>query len=830
MPELVSVERALERHRELVIEAVAQPELQGLIWEATLACNLTCVHCGNPVEGKTGEKGYDRALELRTDEVKRIFSQIASDYDARRIPVGITGGEPTLRRDLPEIISHIKQTGFGSVSLTTNCLLTGRDPGLIDRLVAAGVSLFTISLDGLKEGHDRQRMLAGSFDEVVRTIRYIRERHPSVGVTVNTVATPLNWHDVPGVYKLVSELKIPTWNLGPVSPVGRAVDPRTLLTNEQLRDLLEWIAEKNMPANVAKTGMRISWLCDGWVGSQFEGRVRDSMFFCGAGTRIASILYDGKAATCLEVNRKIGVQGDLRTERFKDVWEGRYTWFRKDREKFRQGPCATCSQWDWCQGSSLHLRNEDGSLIECIYYRQSQAKPRSDGLPSVIETVELVPLTMVERGEGWVVGNNETGTFAEMPPLAVAILRTLERDGSVESARVAVKEGFGKDVDVGAFVRSIAAGGFVAKINGEPLPAHLVPKKRKTLFDGVEPGSVRWMRSPLLWVAALIPFALSLGIMAADPSYVPTYRDFFWTDWYTLVGISTFLVMLVMVMKHELSHVLMARAHGSRASLSLGTRVMYLAVQTDATDLWLLPTWDRIKVYLAGMASDAFVLGSCVLLEMLGRQGYVPALAEPVTLGLLKLTALLAAMMILFQFFFQVRTDVYYMVAHGLDCRNLYGDARTYIRRKLGRHVKRWARTPEPRITPREFKWVKMYAVLHFVGVGVMLAYFATVVIPTLVVAYGWALGVFAAAASGEPQTTRDLLDAAMFIGLHAAYFGLLFYLQWRNRRATSTGVVEQHSGDELTRRLLAHPAPEGMWRSTGGKIAQLDPARGRAR
>jgi len=187
--------------------------------------------------------------QLHGYEIKRILSETAEDFDARGISLGITGGEPTLRADLCEVVAHARALGF-SVSLTTNCMLTGKDLALADRLVEAGVQLFTISLDGLQEGHDAQRGVQGSFDLVVRTIRHLREKHPQVGVTVNTIATPYNWREVPGVYRLVAELGVPLWNLGPVSPVGRAADPLTHLSDEQLRDLAEWIQEKNKPANV----------------------------------------------------------------------------------------------------------------------------------------------------------------------------------------------------------------------------------------------------------------------------------------------------------------------------------------------------------------------------------------------------------------------------------------------------------------------------------------------------------------------------------------------------------------------------------------------------
>lgn len=829
LPELLTVQDALARHRDLVVEARRQPRLEGLIWEATLACNLACGHCGNPVEGKEGDGSWQHGRELKTDEVKRIFREVSEDFPPGTLSIGITGGEATLRPDLCEIVAYMRELGF-RVSLTTNGFLTGKDPELLDRLVDAGVVLFTISVDGLREGHDRQRGIPGSFDLVVKTLERLRDEHPEVEVVVNTCVTPYNWHDLPGLYGLMQELKIKKWHVGPVSPVGRAVAPLTHLTNEQIRDLLEWMAEKNKPANVEASGIQLTWFCDGWVGSSFEGRVREQgMFFCGAGTRIASVLYDGKAATCLEVRRDIGVQGDLRRERLKDVWERRYEWFREDREKFRKGPCETCAEWDWCQGSSLHLREKDGTLVECIFHRQSQAKPRENGLPSVIETVELAPLTIVEREGVWVVGNDDTGTFAEMPAIGVAIVRALQEEPHVEKARERVRAQHQRDVDVAAFVRSIAAGGFVAKVNGAPLEDAALPPRRRKLFEGVKPESLRWMRSPAFFWACVLPFGAALGAMLADPWYVPGWEDFLVSEIYTLVGLSVFLFFTLLVLKHELGHVLMARALGSRASLGLSTRLAYLVVQTDASNLWVLSKKDRMKVYAAGMATDLFVVGVGTLLLALGREGAVPALAQPTFVAFTKLAVVASVAMILFQFFFQVRTDIYYIVAHGIDCRNLYGDARQWLRHHFGRVVPRWRTVPQPDVSARERPWVRAYALLHFVGVGVFFGYFFGFVVPMLLHVYGNAIGhLWDALRYPGAVPLVTVIDSTAFFFVHIAYFGLVGWLAWRERKRDATGLALRATDDAATRRLLSHPAPQGMLTTVGGKLAQLDPQRAR--
>ncbi len=105
-------------------DAIAHPQLRFIIWMATRRCNLHCYYCVLPQE-ETCQK------ELETDEVKRIFSQIATDFDASKITVGITGGEPTLRPDLVEIVKYLVSLGFRKVAVDSNGVNYGKNLSLI---------------------------------------------------------------------------------------------------------------------------------------------------------------------------------------------------------------------------------------------------------------------------------------------------------------------------------------------------------------------------------------------------------------------------------------------------------------------------------------------------------------------------------------------------------------------------------------------------------------------------------------------------------------------------------------------------------------------------
>ncbi len=112
-------------------------------------CNLRCAYC-MPVEGLPW---IPKAEILRYEEIVEIVRQM-SDLGLRR--VRLTGGEPLVRRDLPELVRGLRALDvLEDISLSTNAILL---PAMADELRAAGVDRLNISLDTLRR--DRFTRLA----------------------------------------------------------------------------------------------------------------------------------------------------------------------------------------------------------------------------------------------------------------------------------------------------------------------------------------------------------------------------------------------------------------------------------------------------------------------------------------------------------------------------------------------------------------------------------------------------------------------------------------------------------------------------------------------
>jgi tetraether lipid synthase len=108
--------------------------------EVTWRCNLSCPVCFM----FDGGVPADPSLE----EIRGMYETIRK-FDGPGLPIQITGGEPTVRSDLPEIVALGRNLGFTAVELNTNGLVIGRDIDYLRRLKDAGVTNIYLQFDGM---------------------------------------------------------------------------------------------------------------------------------------------------------------------------------------------------------------------------------------------------------------------------------------------------------------------------------------------------------------------------------------------------------------------------------------------------------------------------------------------------------------------------------------------------------------------------------------------------------------------------------------------------------------------------------------------------------
>jgi MoaA/NifB/PqqE/SkfB family radical SAM enzyme len=199
-----------------------------VIWNLVRRCNLTCKHCYSISADR------DFPGELTTEEVYRVMD----DLKAFGVPALIlSGGEPLLRPDIFEISHRAKALGF-YLGLSTNGTLI--DESMIARIAAVGYDYVGISIDGLRDTHDRFRRKPGAFDASLKAIRLCRDAGIKVGLRFTL--TQDNAHELPALLRLMDEEGIEKFYLSHLNYAGRGNINRkadvVLKTTREAMDLL----------------------------------------------------------------------------------------------------------------------------------------------------------------------------------------------------------------------------------------------------------------------------------------------------------------------------------------------------------------------------------------------------------------------------------------------------------------------------------------------------------------------------------------------------------------------------------------------------------------
>lgn len=341
--------RELARYRDE--ELRVRPRLRHLFLEVTCNCNEYCRHCGSNI----GDVCIDDPLSL--EEFKRVVREVREDFAGHLPMLCITGGEPLLYPDLYELMEYASDMGF-SWGMTTNGTLI--DGAAAHALAASGMKTVSVSLDGLREDHEWFRQVPGCYDAAVEGIRALLGECGPDGsnafkhIQLTTVVNARNYPTLQAMYDEFSKLGVRSWRVINIEPIGRAKDqPELLLSPEQYRGLFDFIREKRHAGP-----MDVCYGCSHFLGGELEGATRDWFFVCSAGIMTASIANNGDILSCLDVERRPElVEGNVRRDRFSDVWRDGYTRYRTDWR--RTGKCKHCLWWKVCAGDSFHSWNFD---------------------------------------------------------------------------------------------------------------------------------------------------------------------------------------------------------------------------------------------------------------------------------------------------------------------------------------------------------------------------------------------------------------------------------------------------------------------------------------
>lgn len=175
------------------------------------SCNNHCVFC---VQGDKRKRYKNRT----TEELLVLLEEHRASADG----VVLTGGEVTLRKDLPQLVEHASGLGYKVIQIQTNGRMFAYR-SLVDAVVEAGVTEVSPAIHGPNaEIHDALVDAEGAFSQTVAGIR----RLVSLGIPIlmNSVITQANYRHLPAMARLFVDLGVRQFQLAFVHALGTAAD------------------------------------------------------------------------------------------------------------------------------------------------------------------------------------------------------------------------------------------------------------------------------------------------------------------------------------------------------------------------------------------------------------------------------------------------------------------------------------------------------------------------------------------------------------------------------------------------------------------------------
>lgn len=334
------------------------------VFEATLGCNLRCRHCGS-------RAGRARPDELTAAECADMFEQLA-ELGMRWLT--ISGGEPTTRKDWPELVEAAARTEM-RVGMITNGILFDDDAARLAR--DRGLNAVGFSIDGDERTHDLVRGRVGHFQRLRRAI----DSATGAGLPF-AVVSHLNRRNIgqlQQMHDLVAGLGAYAWQVQLGTDMGNMSDHPDLLASP--RDLVR--VERELAAIIKRSPIRVH-VSDsiGYFGPHEkllrEAIGQDCFKGCPAGIRVIGIESNGNVKGCLSIMAGYNeqgaafVEGNLREERLADIWyrPGAFAYNREFDIADLGGFCGACRHAAVCRGGCMAKKTASGDGVEnpmCVY-------------------------------------------------------------------------------------------------------------------------------------------------------------------------------------------------------------------------------------------------------------------------------------------------------------------------------------------------------------------------------------------------------------------------------------------------------------------------------
>lgn len=291
------------------------PILGGLI--LTYHCNNACQMCEFPQRATRFHKAGRR--QLSTERYRELIGEFAQ---LGTTGLSLIGGEPTLRRDLNELLVEIKRLGM-IANITTNAnRLANEDTAR--KLLETHVDLINVSIDGADAAtHDRVRGAPGSFEKLSKGIRQLarlRDRiSPSTRIASVTVLSSANIGQAEDIARLALALGCDSVGFMPLHRfdfMGDALEPADTRWLEEADRVVEQLRKKRRQYRLDSSDAYLSRF-----GAAFRGAPSDLR--CLAGFYSLTVNPYGDVFPCDPFVGQERALGNVRDASLVELWRSK---------------------------------------------------------------------------------------------------------------------------------------------------------------------------------------------------------------------------------------------------------------------------------------------------------------------------------------------------------------------------------------------------------------------------------------------------------------------------------------------------------------------------
>jgi radical SAM protein with 4Fe4S-binding SPASM domain len=302
----------------------------------TYRCNINCSHCYNQRR---------ESAELTTSDWKKIIKIL---WDQGIPHVDFTGGEPTMRDDLIELITYAEDLGVITGLLTNGVRLA--DETYVRRLKQAGLDYVQVTLESQRENIHNRMVASDSFRHTVQGIRNIVEQ--GIHVLTNSTITRANHAHMEGLVPFLKSLGVRSFAVNSIIKAGKSRHQNDGLSEKELLPVITRLRQL-----AEQEGMKFTWYTPTQYCRLNPVELDLGVKQCTAGKYNMAIEPDGTVIPCQSFFRPLG---NILNDPFEKIYQHDFLVSLRRRD-WAMDKCRECEWLPSC-GCGCPLQSTEDSF------------------------------------------------------------------------------------------------------------------------------------------------------------------------------------------------------------------------------------------------------------------------------------------------------------------------------------------------------------------------------------------------------------------------------------------------------------------------------------